>query len=81
MVQSPSWEAKGFSASQEIPRTLWNSKVHYLIHNSQPLMDRKVEANKADTNERAVNQQQVSVMLLYKLTASKCNVTVQINSK
>jgi len=44
-------------------------------------MDRKVEANKADTNERAVNQQQVSVMLLYKLTASKCNVTVQINSK
>jgi len=29
MEQSPSWEANRFSASQEIPRILWNSKVHY----------------------------------------------------
>jgi hypothetical protein len=29
VVQSPSWEANWLAASQEIPRILWNPKVHY----------------------------------------------------
>ena len=36
MEQSPSWEAKWFSARQEIPRILGNQKVHYHIHKCLP---------------------------------------------
>jgi len=31
MVQSPTWKANRFSASQEILRILWNPKVQYCI--------------------------------------------------
>ena len=34
--QRPFWEANRSSANEEIPRILWNPKVHYRIHKSQP---------------------------------------------
>ena len=36
MVQSPSWEANWFAASQEIPRILRNLKIHYRTHKHPP---------------------------------------------
>ena len=36
MVQSPSWEANWFAASQEIPRISGNPKVHYRTHKRPP---------------------------------------------
>jgi hypothetical protein len=32
MEESPSWKANSHSASQEIPRLLWNMKVHYSVY-------------------------------------------------
>ena len=36
MVQSPSWEANWFAATQEIPRNSRNPKVHYRTHKRPP---------------------------------------------
>ena len=36
MVQSPSWEANWFAASQKIPRISRNPKVHYRTHKRPP---------------------------------------------
>jgi hypothetical protein len=36
MVQSPSWKANWFAATQEIPRISRNPKVHYRTHKRPP---------------------------------------------
>jgi hypothetical protein len=37
MKQSPFWESNSHSAGQEIHLFLWDLKVYYRVHKSQPL--------------------------------------------
>ena len=45
MVQTPSWEANWFAASQEIPRISRNPKVHYRTHKRPPTVSILVQPN------------------------------------
>ena len=38
MEDSPSWEANRFAAIKEVPRILWNQKVHCRTHKSRQLV-------------------------------------------
>ena len=49
MVQSPSWEANWFAASQEIPRISRNPKVHYRTHKRPPFVPILGQPNQVHT--------------------------------
>ena len=50
VVQSPSWEANWFAASQEIPHISQNPKVHYRTHKCQPTVSIPGQPNPVPTS-------------------------------
>jgi hypothetical protein len=49
MHVSPSWEANGRSASQEIPYLVWNTEVHCRVYNIPPLAPNLNQINAVHT--------------------------------
>ena len=59
------WEANRFSASQEIPRILWNSKVHYRIHKNTPLSPILCQINPAVPRSHFLKGIEVLINFVY----------------
>ena len=62
MQQSPSWETNWFSASQEIPRILWKSMVHYRIHKCPPPVPILSQLDQVDAPPQSISW--ISILIL-----------------
>jgi hypothetical protein len=77
MEQSPSWEVIRSSASQEIPRILWNTKVHLHIHKIPPPV-----LTSASLNITAWRMRHFHITILHRhFSASVRMSRSQVNSK
>jgi hypothetical protein len=77
MEQSPSWEANGFAASQEILSILWNPKVHYRIHKSPPPLSILRQLNPVHTPTSYFLKIYLNIILLSTLGYSRWSLSIR----
>ena len=75
MEKNPSWEAIQFSANQEIPRILWNPKVHYRSHNCPPTVHIQSQLDPVHTSTFYLLKIHLNIILPSKLGSPKWSLS------